>query len=689
MMFFRNIIATAALLLSLVHSPIASAQGRTAHSRAEADSSILRRIANYGNTVDGNFEAVHTNMYIRYQFKTNRRNPTLMVIPSMFYISRGKREHVGESYNKIFIKRKSISEAITQANISTIPHNSQTMSVLFKYLMPNIYDVTMVDNQILSPLNSHNIKLYRYTVTYLTGNRAEIVFRPKRYNTQLVSGSAIADRSTGRVIKIKFSGEFDMINFVVNATMGTSGLRSLMPKTCDIDARFHFMGNRITASYNTVYDNPVELSDSIKNSRDPSLMEELRPHPLTADMQSLYSKHFTAKKDTVSKLDTTATKKQKRRWDKVLWNAVGDNLVTRIKRNFGSANQGSFRISPIINPLSLSYSKRKGVTYKIRVRGNYKFTDDSDISLNFRGGYSFKQRQFYFNLPLRYTFNKRRNGYVELEYGNGNRITNSNIVEQVKNERLDSINWNEMNLDYFKDTFLKLTINYDISSRWSLQPGIVSHKRSAVDKSGFELAGRPVEYYSFAPSMQVQYRPHGLRGPIFTADYERGIKNIGKADMAYERIEFDASWRKQLYTLRTLSLRFGGGMYTSKSSNSYFLDYVNFREENIPGGWNDDWTGEFQLLNSNWYNASEYYVRTNITYESPLMLLSRIPYVGQLMEMERIYMNTLYVEHLHPYVEFGYGFTNRFFSMGLFVATSNHSFKGFGCRFGFELFRDW
>lgn len=48
------------------------------------------------------------------------------------------------------------------------------------------------------------------------------------------------------------------------------------------------------------------------------------------------------------------------------------------------------------------------------------------------------------------------------------------------------------------------------------------------------------------------------------------------------------------------------------------------------------------------------------------MLLSRIPYVGRFMEIERIYINTLFVEHLHPYVEYGYGFTNRFFSMGIF-----------------------
>lgn len=58
------------------------------------------------------------------------------------------------------------------------------MTTLLKYLMPNIYDVTILDNQILSPFNTYNTKLYKYDITSLTDNRSEIVFRPKLHNTQ-------------------------------------------------------------------------------------------------------------------------------------------------------------------------------------------------------------------------------------------------------------------------------------------------------------------------------------------------------------------------------------------------------------------------------------------------------------------------------------------------------------------------
>ncbi len=57
--------------------------------------------------------------------------------------------------------------------------------------------------------------------------------------------------------------------------------------------------------------------------------------------------------------------------------------------------------------------------------------------------------------------------------------------------------------------------------------------------------------------------------------------------------------------------------------------------------------------------------------------------------MERIYISSLMAKDIHPYTELGYGFTNRLFTIGLFVATINGQYDGMGCRFSLELFRDW
>ncbi len=649
-----------------------------------SDSLILQRVLDYKQGLSDTIDTIRTNVYVRFYFKTDKRNIMLTAIPTMHVIAKGNREFSGETYNDILVKDGVLLQTIRRLNVGTIPRYRNTMPTMVKYLMPNIYEKSILANEILSPFNAHNTKLYKYNIKSLSDEDVEIVFHPKRHNTQLLSGSAIVKKETGQITRVKLKGEYDMLNFNIDAVMGKEGQYSLIPKTCDIDATFRFLGNKITTSYHSVYDNLVTLPDTLVNSHDMSLMDEVRPTPLPEHIKEVY-----IESDSIANvMDSIEARRNNKRLDRVLWDIFGDHFITRTKGTFGSDGQGSFRLSPILNPLYLSYSKRKGITYKMKFRGSYSFTPNRDISMSFNAGYSFKQHQFYFKLPIRFTYNKRKNAFVSFEIGNGNRITYTNIVNKISSDVLDSLNLNKTDLKYFKDFYMKLVDNYEFSSKWSIQPGLIYHKRSAVDQTSFNIAQIPTHYYSFAPYLQLRYRPYGNKGPVLTLDYERGIR-LRKSFMDFERFEFDAAWKKQFNRLRSLSTRIGTGFYSSRSKNSYFLDYANFRDENIPIGWNDDWTGEFQLLGNSWYNSSSYYVRTNVTYESPLMILSQIPYVGKLMEMERVYMNALFVDHLHPYIEYGYGFTNRFFSMGFFIATRNLAYDGIGCRFTFELFRDW
>jgi hypothetical protein len=59
------------------------------------------------------------------------------------------------------------------------------------------------------------------------------------------------------------------------------------------------------------------------------------------------------------------------------------------------------------------------------------------------------------------------------------------------------------------------------------------------------------------------------------------------------------------------------------------------------------------------------------------------------VEKERIYVSALSIRKLSPYLEVGYGFTNRLFSMGIFCGGSLHRFEGVGIKWGFELFNNW
>ena len=177
-------------------------------------------------------------------------------------------------------------------------------------------------------------------------------------------------------------------------------------------------------------------------------------------------------------------------------------------------------------------------------------------------------------------------------------------------------------------------------------------------------------------------------GPVLTVNYERALYGVLNANLGYERWELDASFQHKMKCMRIFNCRIGTGFYTQRNSH-YFVDYTNFRDNNLPMGWEDDWSGQFQLLDSRWYNESNYYVRGHVSYDSPMLALSHLPLIGRYFETERIYLSALSIQHTRPYQEVGYGFTNRYFSTALFASFLGGKFHNFGCKFTIEIFRRW
>ncbi len=667
-----------------VSTPDDSLSQKVVMSRIGIDSlSLLQKIVTYRTSIATSDDTLATNLYLQYHFNTKRRNFTLATIPTMHSVSRGAREFAGESLTDLLLSDGIIVSSNRRLHVSTVPRYRTVMTPAQRYLLPNIYGKTLFGTDLLSPFNVHNTKLYKYKIVATTGNIAELSFRRKRRSTQLVSGTALVDKESGRIVYTHIRGEFDNIIFYLDATMGETGLESLYPKTCTLSTEFNFLGNKISADYYSYFSPSIALADSIHDSHDLALMDSLRPMPLNGDLARLYHRQDSLAhvRDSLSEDDSESLGSQ-------LWHNVGSKVVVRTKGRFGNDSQGSYRLSPLLNPLYIGYSKRKGITYKLRFRANYAFTPNRDLALRVKAGYSFKLKEVYYTVPLTFNYNKRKHAYLQFELSNGNRTRYTKTYDDARKEILDSIGHDDRDMKTFRDFSLKLVNNYDFTPQWGGQIGLVYHRRSAVDKAGFRLLNLESVYYSFAPWVELRYRPWGYGGPTFTVDYERGF-HVGKADVTYERIEVDAFWRRGFNRLRSLSMRAGGGLYTRQGKGARFLDFSNFREESMPSDWNEDWSGSFQLLGSARYNSSKYYVRANVTYDSPLMLLSYIPIVGRLMETERIYVNALVMSQMHPYMEFGYGFSTRLLSVGAFVAMRNGKYDGIGCRVGLELFRDW
>ena len=647
------------------------------------DSLVLNRVWSYRRNYTVPANGTEQNVYMRYTFGMDRRNALLFLVPTMYVIADGDRHFVGESYCRLSFRDADEYDMKRQVVWGTIPRQRTAMPAMLEFSTPDFYDDTLYPGHVLSPFFKGNRYLYRYKVREVEENMAVIRFAPRKKNTQLVKGFATVDALTGRLQSIDLEGEYDMISFKVSAEMNQDAAHSRLPKRCTTDALFNFLGNRVTASFTTVYDCPRTLPDSLRNVKDRALMEELRPIPLNHREQEIYARYDSiqnAHRDTVT-VDTVQQHKTTfGDWiKKVGWDIIGDNLINGNRTEIGAV---SMRFSPLLNPLYLGYSQSRGISYKLKLGFRYSWNTHRYLTLNPQFGYNFKLNQIFYTIPLRMTYNPKRNGYAEIKWANGNHTSNNFLAEDFRRKAGDSISMPD-----FKDMYIQAVNNVEAFDWLEIMAGLVYHRRVSLNPQLMEDVGMASEFRSFGPLLTLRLTPW-RDGPVLTANFELGLKNIFKSNLDYRRWEFDASYMKRLPSLRILNMRAGTGFYTRRNTR-YFVDFANFRDNNLPSGWEDDWAGQFQLLNSMWYNQSNYYVRGHMSYDSPMLLLSYLPLVGRYLEVERIYVSGLSIAHTRPYMELGYGFTNRYFSAAVFANMLGGKIQEFGCQFTVELFRRW
>ena len=655
----------------------------TVFGREKTDSLILQRIYDFKDAHQSMPDSVEDHAYVKMRFNVERRNPTLWLIPTMYVMAKDEREYIRETYNRINYLNQYKIDIKSQVLSTTIQHNRRAMPTLKDLMVPNVYEAVLYEGRILSPFNRHNRRHYKYSQSLEEDGTTRLNFRPKSYNTQLINGYAIVDTKSGHIIRTVMNGEFDMISFRTEIYQSDEEWPLPTPKRCSIAATFNFLGNRITAVIDGYFNCKKTIPDTLGSVADRQMMDSLRVIPLSETDKRIYAEYDLKHQEDTVTIDTVPQKENLLK--KIFWDTIGEHLVTPLAAETENA---SFRMSPLIDPLELSWSDTRGFRYRINLRSQYAFSQHRYLNFNPTFGYNFKFREFYFTMPLRMTYNPKRNGYAEVIYGNGNRISNGQVAEDIINHYGDTLHLNNTDVDKFSDNYLQVYNNIMVFDWLDIESGIVYHRRSAINKPIMQKYGMPTVYRSFAPMIALKISPWLNAGPLFSIDWERGITGVNRSNIKYERWEFDASWKYNLPGMRVLNMRAGAGFYGHREQN-YFVDYANFHDNNLPGGWNDDWSGNFELLSGSVYNLSDYYIRANTSYDSPMLIASGIPYLGKFIEHERFYFGTAVIADSRPYFELGYSFTNRYVSLAMFAGFNGARFKQIGFDFSYEIFRRW
>lgn len=674
-------------------------------------------------------------LYIKGTMNIKRKNLILRYVPSMFKMQKGVRQYIIESFSDLHFTAPGIYDQKIKAAVGTL-HGNKGVPGLLEYFNINVYSSSLLDDRLFSPLAKNGRKHYTYLIDSVMGGADgrsyKIRFIPRTKSDQLVGGYMIVSDDVWSVREIRFSGRSELLLFNCLIEMGKVGEEDeFLPVRYDVGARFNFLGNRIDGNYAVSLNyreitleeknkfqkrkkvkipgqNRYDLSESFDLQCDTNAynvdaahFETLRAIELSEEERRLYL-------DDALRKDTTLRNMKPKTKSQVFWGQMGDIMISDYKLNLSKF--GSVKSSPLINPFLMSYSKNSGLSYRQSFKYNLLLSSDRLLRVVPQIGYNFTRKEFYWSVHSEFNYWPEKMAAVHLNFGNGNRIYSSDVLDDLEALPDSSFNFNKIKLDYFYDLYFNFRHSIEVVNGLNLSVGFSTHRRKAVHPIKWDnLIAVPSispafsgnirnTYLSFAPRIRLEWTPSlyyymngrrkvNLRSqyPTFAVDWERGIKGVFGSTGQYERWEFDLQHHIPLGLLRNIYYRVGFGAFTNQKE-MYFVDFANFSRNNLPEGWNDEIGGVFQLLDGRWYNSSRKYVRGNFTYEAPFLLLKHLMKYTRYVQNERLYVGVLSVPHLQPYIELGYGIGTHLFDVGVFVGSENWKYSQIGCKFTFELF---
>ena len=569
--------------------------------------SILQCIFQFSPFYSRIIDEYKADLYIKGKVKVHKRNHLIRYVPSMFRFEKHINDYLMESLSELHYTAPDIYDRKIKAVSTTFPRNRGQITDVMDYLNMNIYSSSLMSDKLLSPLDKKSSRYYHYLLDSIAGppdcQRYKILIIPKFRGTQLVSGYMWVSDQIWTIRELYIEGVYDVIRFKVRVKMGEEGDVEFLPVQFDLNLVFKFIGNHLEMDmgawlkYNEIkfYEGAArrksqkkhrhDLTESYKLTCDSEQLitdkekfNELRPIPLSALEDSLY-RSYALRQDTLLRVP-----KKKKNEHLEFWGELGDMLISSYNVNLSS--MGSVHCSPLINPVLLDYSHSRGFSYKQKFKYSRLFHDGRILRISPQIGYNFTHKELYVKADADWQYWPEKQASFEVSVGNGNRIYSSVVLDQLKQLPDSTFNFDQLELDYFKDVYLNLFHNIEIVNGLFIKAGVSVHWRYLInnskvilekplpDKDWAALRGIRSEYNSFAPRIRIEWTPGmyyymngrrkmnvGSSMPTFMLDYERGIKGVFKSTGAHERWEFDIQQNLKLSGIRSIGYRIGGGIY--------------------------------------------------------------------------------------------------------------------------------
>lgn len=609
-------------------------------------------------------------------------------------------------------------------NGTQLPNKNKQKEAL-SFLNINAYTSIAYKTKILMPVAPTAFKHYKFELekieTYQGHKIYVIGFHPKQISRNLVSGTISVVDQLCTIDQFYLKGVSTYADFEIRINFGRKPHQLLLAENAQLKLKYCLLGNEIETTYHSFYtykriewtDSEEKLNKKLHESldlskyyhvstdtvpviRDSSYWQKVRAVPLSEEESALYRAADTKQISKSVKKETPADSIENIPYLKITENLISsmrfDNSNTRIK------------YSGFLNPFQLGYSGFNGLSYRQSLSIQKKFASGTIWRLKPEIGYVFKRKTIFYKIDNEWEYWPEKLGTLSVINGNGNQAYSSELIDDINELLKDSaFNFDNLKLKYYKDYYVELKNKIELLNGLQLTTGLAYHCRIPVKEKTEKTVGDDItdlineNYNDFSPYIGLTFTPRQYyyiadrhkeylysKFPTMSIEYARGIPGILSSVGNYERVEADIHQSISLGLLMNFCYHLSGGFF-SKQRSIYFADFRYFTRRNFPESWDDPLGGRFNLLRSEWYNASTSYLQGHFVYESPF-ILSTLLNTSRHILTERFYLSKLWTPSLSNYTEFGYGIGNHILNIAAFVSFDNQKWQRFGIRFAFEGF---
>ncbi|MCD8179199.1 MAG: DUF5686 family protein [Tannerellaceae bacterium] len=689
-------------------------------SQLEADSIMQLVIAN-AKRYEKSLSSYESEIYVKGRAEILRQNKLIRFAHHVFPVNRKTKDIVFEMISHSKYEAPNIYYHDFKAlNGNAIP-NYRKQQEFMNFLNLNVYAPTAYNEGYLMPLAKNAFRFYKFDLREVIEEDGlkiyKIRFLPNQWSMKLMSGDLYIIDKYWTVDKIDISGRYSFADFNLVMSFSRDYRWFVLPETASLFIRYHILGNAVVSNYDAAFkyqsvewieenntprrkrsldlSNYFRLSsDTIPIIRDTTFWNKKRKIPLLPEEEILYEKSQLFKEvDPDSTLNLRFLKATEKITNSIRFN----NKTMRL------------RYSGFLNPFRMGYSKKNGFTYKQKVRFTKRFENDKEFRVNPSLGFVSRRKEVFFDVPIYWDYLPKKMGSFSLTGGNENTGYSSEIMDELNEMLKDStFTFEDLNMQYFRHYYLTFRHNIEIFNGFQVSADLSYHKRTAIKKPN--LIDDDLEeditdiindrYNDFTPLVRFTYTPRQYyrmdgkrkeyvysRFPTASVEFARGVPGVLNSTGNYTRIEGEINQSIPIGMLRIFNYHLSAGAYTLKKS-TYFSDFEYFRRRNFPDTWEDQIGGVFNLLDSEWFNASDRYFQAHFMYESPFVLfqLFNTKLASRLVLSERFYFSTLTTPALPSYSEIGYGIGNQLFNVGVFAGFKRYEYQSIGFKFTFEIF---